>query len=643
MKKSKKFLILAATTVGLLSLAGCNEVTANGNVIVSFKDANGTSTNYTADELFKKYTESSQDSTSNYYNAIYNVMVREWFTLSKNESLKKECDKDAQIKLDSQKSQASTNADSNSTSYDTEWEKILDSELSDIAKSKRSEAELLLKYQLAQYKTKLEDEYYDEFKTWKKDDTNITDAEKTNNLFWGDDGYLEQNLPYHVKHILINVDATSGAYYNGTISSTNVQNLYLAISELANGTSFGQIAEDLSNDTGSAATFGDLGIMDTSTSYVNEFKLGVYAYDTYFNTGSEVNSSLSTNSDPFNIPEEDGKYVRSMGIASIPYGAIVKMNELKDTTLDSQNKEVNDGDASYYPRNVLFNKYFNNHNLGFITPDDLSGSNPTLEDSSDSLNAHYTDLNTNGKWTNVSQNTDYSAMKGFRDVQIKNYDDNGVYTGIVTKKILCDDNGNPIIVVRAGTSNYQGVHFIVVQRSALEANKSVTSNGETYNVPLNEYYASENPLTNGGAKNTDFPTTSTGTQKQTFVNSYSMSYDKYNERVSTIKTTVKSFDSNYEMRIFNWLEGQLSVTFNTISGVNVGDRITNYINEKRNSTDNDTRTTNIQTWDNFIEQIEVQQSQRKTKLIPETCALHFKEGFKDKADKTVVEACYYVK
>src|SRR5574344_3162588 len=376
MKKSKKFLILAATTVGLLSLAGCNEVTANGNVIVSFKDANGTSTNYTADELFKKYTESSQDSTSNYYNAIYNVMVREWFTLSQNESLKKECDKTAQIKLDSQKSQASTNATSNGTSYDTEWEKILNTELSDVAESKRSEAELLLKYQLSEYKTKLEDEYYNQFKTWKKDDASITAEEKTNNLFWGDSGYLKKKLPYHVKHILINVDATSGAYYNGTISSTNVQNLYLAISELAAGTRFGPIAEDLSNDTGSAATFGDLGIMDTSTSYVNEFKLGIYAYDTYFNTNEEVNKSLTNLSNPFSIPSTDENYLKSLGIASIPYGALTKMEELKDVTVDSSNKVVNDRDATYYPRNVLFNKYFNYYKLAGVTPDQLSGSNP---------------------------------------------------------------------------------------------------------------------------------------------------------------------------------------------------------------------------------------------------------------------------
>ena len=60
MKKSKKVLILAAAAVGLLSLAGCNEVTEKGNVIISFKDVNGKQTTYTADELFKNYTESSK-------------------------------------------------------------------------------------------------------------------------------------------------------------------------------------------------------------------------------------------------------------------------------------------------------------------------------------------------------------------------------------------------------------------------------------------------------------------------------------------------------------------------------------------------------------------------------------------------------
>ena len=645
MKKSKRILVLAATTVGLLSLAGCNEVNANGNVLVSFKDANGTQTNYTADELFEKYTGSNQDSTENYYNAIYNVMVREWFTLADNKNVKAECDKQATIDLNSYKSKASTSATDNGTSYDTEWEKILDSELSDIAASKRSEEELLLKLQLTQYKTKLEDTYYDSFKTWKKDSTTDASDEQTNNLFWGDSGYLTQRLPYHVKHILINVDASSGAYYNGQISSTNVQNLYLAVSELAKGTNFGQIAEDLSDDTGSKTAFGDLGIMDTSTSYVNEFKLGIYAYDTYFNTNEEVNKSLATTSNPFSIPSTDENYLKSLGIASIPYGALTKMEELKDVTVDSLNKVVNDGDATYYPRNVLFNKYFNNHNLAFITPDDLSGSNPTKEDEGDLLNEHYTDLDSNGKWTNGNTNSEYASMDGFQDVKIKNFDDKGNYTGTTVRKILCDNDGNPIIVVRAGTSSYQGIHFIVVNRSALEENKTVTNNGETYNVPLNEYYANENPLTNASTsgKNPDFPTTASGNQKLTYMNTYSMTYDAYAERANNVKTKVKGFDSNYQMRIYTWLEDKLNVTFNTISGVNIGDRISSYISEKRNSTENSLRTTNIETWDSFVEQLEVQQSQRKTKLIPETCALHFKEGFKNNSDSTVVEACYYEK
>lgn len=643
MKKSKKVLILAAAAVGLLSLAGCNEVTEKGNIIISFKDVNGKQTTYTADELFKNYTESNQESTSKYYSAIYNVMVRQWFTLSENEELKKECDKQAQINLDSFKSKASTNATDNGTSYDTEWENILDTELSDIAKSKRSEAELLLKLQLTEYKTKLEDTYYDTFKTWKKDTTGDQSEEKTNNLFWGDKGYLAERLPYHVKHVLVNVDAASGAYYNGQISSDNVRNLNSVITELAKGTNFGQVAEDLSDDSGSKTKFGDLEIMDTSTSFVNEFKLGIYAYDTFFNTNEEVSKSLDSNSNPFKVPEEDASEIKKLGIASIPYGAIVKMNELKDVVTDDSNKKVNDDDPNYYPRNILFNKYFNNHNLAFITPDNLAGANPVKEDEGDILNEHFTDLDENGKWTNGTENKEYSSLKGFRDVTIKNYDEKGNYTGNVTKKILCDNDGNPIIVVRAGTSSYQGIHFIVVNRSALEQNKEVTNDGETYNVPLNEYYANENPLTNANGINLDFPKTESGKQKLTYMNSYSMTYDDYNTRADNVKSKVKGFDANYEMRIYTWLVDKLGVQFNTISGVNIGERITSYIEQKRNSSEYDLLNTNTQTWDNFIEQLQVQQSQRKTKLIPETCALNFKKGFENNPDSIVKEACYHEK
>lgn len=643
MKKSKKILLLACTTVSLLSLAGCNEVTAKGNVIISFKDVNGKQTTYTADELFKNYTDSDKDSTEKYYNAIYNVMVRQWFTLSENEAVKNECDKQAQINLDSLKSKASTNATDNSTSYDKEWEKILDSELSGIAKTKRNEEELLLKLQLTEYKTKLEDTYYDTFKTWKKDTTQDQSEEKTNNLFWGDKGYLAERLPYHVKHILVNVDASSGAYYNGQISSDNVRNLNSVISELAKGTNFGQIAEDLSDDSGSKAKFGDLEIMDTSTSFVNEFKLGIYAYDTYFNTNKAVNNSLSANENPFNIPEKDAKYVKQLGIASIPYGALVKMDELKDVVTDNSNKKVNDDDPTYYPRNVLFNKYFNNHNLAFITPENLSGTNPTKEDAGDLLNEHYTDLDINGKWTNGDTNPDYASMKGFKDVLLKSYDNEGNYTGNVSKKILCDNEGNPILVVRAGTSSYQGIHFIVVNRSALEENKTVTNNGETYNVPLNEYYANENPLTNANGINPDFPKTEGGNQKLTYMNSYSMTYDDYNSRADGVKSKVKGFDSNYEMRIYTWLVKKLNVNFNTISGSNIGEKIYSYIEQKRDSSEYSLYNTNTQTWNSFIEQLQVQQSQRKTKLIPETCALNFKSGFKNNNDPTVVEACYHEK
>jgi len=637
MKKSKKFLVLTAATVSLLSLAGCNEVTTKKNVVISFRDANGSYTQYTANDLFAKYTE-SKDSTESYYNAIYNVLVREWFNLAENANLKKECDESANITMEAKKSEADSASDSNKTTYDEEWEKILNSNLSNIAEDKRSDDELLAKFQLDEYKSKLGDEFYDKFKTWKKD--NVKEVEQKNNLFWGDEGYLKEKLPYHVKHILVNVDAGNSDYYKGTVSSSNVAKLYSVITELANKEDFGRIAKDQSDDSGSAEQFGDLGIMDTSTSYVNEFKLGLYAFDTFFNTNEEISKSLKDNSNPFNIPEESAAYVKSLGIASIPYGAIVKMNDLKDTTLDQYNKEVNDNDSAYFPRNILFNKYFNNHNLAFITPDNLAGTNPVKKNGSDLMNSHFTDLDENGKWTNGSENSTYAAMPGFQTIKLKKYDGNSV--SFENRKVLCDNNGNPIIVVRAG-SGYQGVHFIVVSRSALEETKTVTSEGETYTVALNEYYCSENPLTSSSQANKDFPVTENGNQKKTYVNTFINSYDKYNDRVSTIKSKVKDFDNNYEYRIYTWLKSTLNVEYNDVNGIDIEARIDNFITAKRNNSTNEDRIANIETWDAFIEQLQVQQSQRKTKLIPETCALHFREGFKNNSDPTVVEACYHEK
>lgn len=641
MKKSKKFLVLAATAAGLLSLVACNEVTPKENVIISFNDVNGDRITYTANELFEKYTQSSQDSTTAYYNALYNAMVRGWFNLPENEAIKKECDKDAEIEVTALKTNAENNASNNGTSYDNEWEKILNSELSDIAEDKRTDAELLLKKQLSAYKVKLEDEYYNEFKTWKKD--NVTDSKQSNNLFWGDKGYLKERLPYHVRHILINVDAASGAYYNGKISKTNVEDLYSAINQLANGTNFGLVAQLLSDDTASAEAYGDLGIMDTSTSYVNEFKLGLYAYDTYFNTNSEIAKALEANGNPFNIPEEDAEYIKSLGIAEIPFGAIVKMNELRDVTVDNEKKLVNDGDETYYPRNILFNKYFNNHNLAFITPDNLAGQDPVKAFEGDKLNEHYTDLSEDGEWANGSQNPEWASLRGFQNITLRTYDVNGNATGTQTKKVLCDNLGNPIIVVRAGTTSYQGIHFITVQRSALEETKTYTTNGESYEVKLNEYYASENPLTSNGANNSEFPQTASNAQMTTYVNSYEMTYEQYNERVLAVKNSVKNFDTNYEMRIFEWLKNELKAQFGKVSGLDLQARIDEHIQVTRDATDENLRVTNVTTWDEFIEQLQVQQSQRKTKLIPETCALHFKEGFKDNANSLVKEACYHEK
>lgn len=634
MKKSKMSLLITAATVSLLSLAGCNEVTSKGNVFLSFRNANGTYTQYTADELFTKYTESS-DSAQKYYDAVYNVAVREWFELEKNKALKAECDNKANIQLESLKTDADNAHSNNGTSYDTEWENILNSQLSNISEDKRNTNELVLKLKLDQYKSKLEDEFYDRFKKWDK--TGATSEDVKNNLFWGENGYLVKKLPYHVKHILVNVDASNGDYYGQTISSSNVSKLYRVINELAMGGNFGDIAVDQSDDSGSAAMRGDLGIMDTGTAYVNEFKLGIYAYDTYFNTDNQILSASEDN--PFRIPEKDGKFIKSLGIASIPYEVIEYMNEFKDFTTDANGKEVNDGNANYYPRNIFFNKYFNNHNLAFITPETLPvDTTPTLKNEGDRLNEYYTDLDENAKWQNGPESSTYANMPGFKEIKLRHYDVNGnPANGYETRKVLCDNDGNPILVVRAGSS-YQGIHFIVVQRSALEATRD--------NVTLEQYYCSENPINStSNDKNPDFPVDAQGNQLKTYVNTFVSNYDSYNERVNTIKSKVESFDPNYQYRIYEWLIGdQLAVNFNNVNGVNIENMIDNFINLKKVANESDERQSNITTWDSWIETLAVQQNQRKSKLIPETCALNFRTGFKNFDEDSIVrKACYYEK
>ena len=88
-------------------------------------------------------------------------------------------------------------------------------------------------------------------------------------------------------HILISLSEGASNYTSATITQQEAKDLGTVINYLTDENyTFSQIAEKLSSD-GSKDKGGDVGIMTTTTSFVNGFKLGLYAYDALYSGRTE--------------------------------------------------------------------------------------------------------------------------------------------------------------------------------------------------------------------------------------------------------------------------------------------------------------------------------------------------------------------
>lgn len=280
-------------------------------------------------------------------------------------------------KMEDYRDQWNTNAKNNNTSYDEEKAKTLKSE------GVLDEAALENKLYVNQQTTENENSYF-------KDNPGANDysyyiSEEVTKKF------VTENAPYHVSHILIKVDASSDGegLANGKISSDNTTKIGNTIKNLISSDSFGSVAQQSSDDSGSAAKYGELAdssngvAMEKRTSYINEFKLGIYAYDAYINknTSSKDNSTLKKSlrvpgqalddgSQDSSVANEIGK--TSLGkkqVFGIPLSAALTMSYVasKDKA-DSGSKPTN-ASENQYPRNIYFNNYFNQHAVSFIYND----------------------------------------------------------------------------------------------------------------------------------------------------------------------------------------------------------------------------------------------------------------------------------
>ena len=554
MKKGKLTLGLVIG-LSVVALSSCDALTRNNQgYVLTMTGPDGTIINYTADEFYSQF-KTSANGVKQFYDAITEVIIRNEIEKPENAAVKAEIMEKAANKVSGVKETAEDNADTNNTDYDDELDTLLESySVEDLTELKDYFA-----YQLMQ--TEVEDQFYEDNKR-----ELLVGADASGSIP-AYQGYLENKLPYHVRHILVKVSSDANAFYDATVTEQEAKNLSSVIKRLAirkNNETFGDIAREASEDTGSAEQFGDLGIMTKSTSYVNEFKLGVYAYDAIYNE----DPSVAANASKLSVPTEASNYLNALGIGEIPYGAALKLEAVSSLVKDSLGNQVNNGKSLYYPRNIYFNKYFNKHNISVIVPEDTDGSA----------------ISTVG-------------LGGFQAV-----------AELGGQKVLTDEDGKVILVVRAGSgssdSGYQGVHFIVVERSALVD----TKNG----VSLEDYYTTEIP------DSADFPQVG-GQDAITYVNFMNTTTKVYKERSQTVKDEIKGFDSMLDAHIYEKLANSQQVV---IHDAVVREAVENYISVTRAGIAFDAAWNYEQSWKTYTEYLALQE-QMRNRLIAETCAVNF--------------------
>lgn len=544
---------------------------AEGKVVLTIDG-----TEYTTDELFNQFKTSNTTGIGAYYDAISEVLIR---NATRTYAQSTELEQKVKSLIEDDKETARDNAEANGTKYKTELKAILDEKgVEDL-----DELEELYTYQELQ--NHLEDVYYDIHT-----DEMLSD-------------YLDTMLPYHIRHILIKVSASDGTLYNGTITQNEAMNLASVVRRLANlqrekdGTftekvkkeTFGDVALDASEDD-SGKEYGNLSVMTTKTSFVNEFKLGIYAYESlvakkdvenrgkYFTDNViDADSVMDLKKNAYAIPEEDQTAWLNHGIKEIPFDASQKLEDYADKTTTDGNKVVNDGDALYYPRNIYFNHYFNDHGISVITNDTEIGN--------------------------------FKKVDGFE------------------KPVLCAD-GNPdkvILITRAG-SGYQGVHFMVVEKSAINSTHD----------QLATYYDKRTPaqLTKDGDADLI---------GSTYVTAFkSTDTSVYNSRSTAIENEVKSYNTMLDTDLFIYYlgisvgkDGQLEKPVDEdgkelpivkIADQDLQKQLLDYIETNRAKAKSDDILSYEESWDAYIKLLETQDwfSDYRVKLV---CAEKFKDGF----------------
>lgn len=654
MKTGKRSLSLAMSILAIASLTACDDD-------YNYPDAkwkegiivNVDGKDYKYDEIYQLF-DNSKGSAQAYFNVAKNILAQ--LVTPKTDTMLSNVD----TKINDLKNTWKTNARTNNTSYKEEQEKTFDSEnVEDLD-------ELREKYISQQQVEKNSQDFYE------INANGVTDPSYTYYISEQmTKDYVTNQAPYHVSHVLVKVDASSDGegYWNGKITADNAKKIGNAVRMLASSDSFGSVAQLVSEDEGSAKMYGELVTttegsqsvaMEKTTSYINEFKLGLYAYEAYLNPktkAAEVNTAVRASlrvpgqaaaSSSFDYKNDtavselitDGTLVGKNGAFGIPLSKAITLGYVADVEKNIvDGSKVDYASETQYPRNILFNNYFNYHGVNFLYDDSdtyeaefladaitvgaHSGETIlTLNDVKDKLPSKYAEYEyVRGQLSKIDAGK-FKTVEGISD-NLYNYDfdaitKKSVLTKIPTsKRILVekDTDTNPVIIVRGGSSGYQGIHFIVVNNDPF-VNSQNTYQYYRTNIPD----ASADPAS---AKSADY---STNPSLINYVKADINSNTTYNARRDAVVAAVKASDSNIDFRLYEENIKKFGADkFNELLGDYAG-IINKYIEITKESSELGKNSSLDESWETYIQTLALQEEITPRGLVPEVCVSAFEGG-----------------
>jgi uncharacterized repeat protein (TIGR02543 family) len=298
-------------------------------------------------------------------------------------------------------------------------------------------------------KALLAEEGYESVEDKKMDYLYGVKLSKLQEMYWEErndyyyEKYLNDRMPYYVKHILVKTPYSSArGPYSSVIDTDDAKDLYDVYSLLAKGEKFSYIMNHKSED----ATDGNGYHMDLTTSFVTEFLHGVFTLDSLLkNKTSEVtgltsdvlnyyvNGTNQQGEKDYNFNVIYASDIETLGKASgsSDYNSISTYENKEgggETSVGSlSNSNVYGSASALYTKTIIFNQTFNNPGISVIAYD-LDEELPA---------GNYMELVIDGK----------------------------------KQKLLTDENGNLVFIACAkGSGSELWVHFLTVDVSPFDEN-----------------------------------------------------------------------------------------------------------------------------------------------------------------------------